>query len=726
MNRLFAFFIVMSLSMKMFAQVSLDDINKMAVVDDARLFYEPNSSAITERSLSKSDLNRLQTQAADVLAVVLALHDKYREKTEKFVGKPLGAKPRVKLQLLDLVNKAPLKPYARSYHVDGAPGVIDLNAALVRILLQNAAIEAAKQHPPPRHGGTLEYLDSDTSKSCTTDVTCFALYLSFVNDLHANNLKREDAIAAWMFTSQVQTRFLGTLFFVLAHEVGHLLFEHSKCPCDAPSCAVFQGNEKEADRFAAYLVTLNLGATDSLAIGLGLDQYTGETNYIGFPLFFEVAYPRLGLDDPNLQSLCACDYPPADERNGAASAAARRALPDSQDVMMANAFVGFDEELKRLKKKYPGTTSSALITDMVNGPAPLLLPYEERKKWGYMTAGGDVVIKPRFEGAEIFRDGFAVVNLSKNFREPKRIFIDRLGKERFKAELGENSAFNKKTLGQTRIGSFHFGRAMFETATASGVRHFGFFDQNGRPVISPDYSSAEDFQEGVAAVMLSNPKDFMGSLYGFIKPDGSFLIDPKYEFARSFSEGLAAVEVQGMNTWGYVNQAGVFVISPQFEAAWNFGNGRALVQRDGKRFLIDNSGEQIAGDFITALPFSMGLAAANFGGTIEDLYFSSQGQQYTKDGMWGYITPDGKIKIPPNFTCARSFSDGLAAVRVNGKVDYLCEGGQWGFITPDGQWKIEPRFSDIITDFHDGVARVETAKGEAWINKDGAAVEPRH
>jgi len=722
MKRLLAFVVAMSFATVVEAQVSLDDLKKSVVLDNANLFYEPTSSALAERPLSKSDLNRLQSQAVAMLEIVLEVHGKYRSTTEKFMEKPLAAKPHVTLRLLDLANKAPRKPYAGSYLADDGSGTIVLNAALVRVLLRNAAIEAIKQHLPPTHGGTSDDLDSQTSNVCATDATCFASYLSFVNDVQTNRLKREDATAAWLFTSQVQTRFLGTMFFVLAHEVGHLLFEHSKCPCDAPSCAVFQGNEMEADKFAAYLLTLHLGVSDSLAIAVGLDQYTGETNYIGFPLFFEVAYPRLGFDDPNLQSLCACDYPPATQRNLAASAAARRALPDSQDVMMAKAFEGFDEELKRLKKQYPGTSSSPSIVETATGTTPRLFPYKEGNKWGYMNARAEVIIKPRFGDAELFSEGFAVVDSSTNFSEPKRMFIDTQGKVRFKVELKENSAYNKKVLFQTKIGSFHFGRALFETSTATGLHHYGFFDREGHQLISADYTSAEDFQEGAAAVRVSNPKDFMASLYGFLKPDGSFLIEPKYKFVRSFSDGLAAVQVRGMDTWGYINQAGVFVIPPQFEAAWSFVDGRALAQRDGKRFLIDRSGEQIVGDFITALPFSMGLAAANFGGTIDD---SIQDQQYTKGGLWGYIGIDGKVSIPPGFTCARTFSDGLAAVRVGGKVDYICEGGRWGFITPDGKWKIEPRFSDVLADFRDGLAKVETQQGRIWINKDGLVVQPK-
>jgi len=53
------------------------------------------------------------------------------------------------------------------------------------------------------------------------------------------------------------------------------------------------------------------------------------------------------------------------------------------------------------------------------------------------------------------------------------------------------------------------------------------------------------------------------------------------------------------------------------------------------------------------------------------------------NGEWGFIDKTGKLIIEPQFDRAGSFFEGLAAVNIGGKFNeekYLFEGGKWGFI----------------------------------------------
>ncbi|ECL3693363.1 WG repeat-containing protein, partial [Campylobacter coli] len=53
---------------------------------------------------------------------------------------------------------------------------------------------------------------------------------------------------------------------------------------------------------------------------------------------------------------------------------------------------------------------------------------------------------------------------------------------------------------------------------------------------------------------------------------------------------------------------------------------------------------------------------------------------------WGFIDKSGKFIVKPKFDEAWDFSEGLAAVGLNGK---------WGFIDKNGEFAIEPIFDDI-------------------------------
>jgi Flp pilus assembly protein TadD len=101
--------------------------------------------------------------------------------------------------------------------------------------------------------------------------------------------------------------------------------------------------------------------------------------------------------------------------------------------------------------------------------------------------------------------------------------------------------------------------------------------------------------------------------------------------------------------------------------------------------------------------------------------------QSAETHLYGYINKNGKIVIPPQFSEAGEFSNGLAQIRENGKS---------GYINTYGEIVIAPIFDDVISDttFQDvkfmdnGLARVEIRhknyKSIGYINKSGEFVIP--
>ncbi|MCR5424257.1 MAG: TonB family protein [Bacteroidales bacterium] len=150
-------------------------------------------------------------------------------------------------------------------------------------------------------------------------------------------------------------------------------------------------------------------------------------------------------------------------------------------------------------------------------------------KFGYFDRTGKLIIRPQFDDAGSFVDGFARVEIN--------------GK-------------------------------------------FGYIDTTGRCVITPQFYYAEDFSEGMASVMKKN-----GDKVGFIDTKGRMVIQPQFDKVASFSEGLANVVIDGK--YGFIDKQGTFVIQPQFEVVWPFRNGLAFVITNKEYGYINTKGEWI-------------------------------------------------------------------------------------------------------------------------------------
>jgi hypothetical protein len=84
---------------------------------------------------------------------------------------------------------------------------------------------------------------------------------------------------------------------------------------------------------------------------------------------------------------------------------------------------------------------------------------------------------------------------------------------------------------------------------------------------------------------------------------------------------------------------------------------------------------------------------------------------------WGYIDENGRTVIHPEFSAARRFVRGLAAVQSVQK---------WGFIDKDGAWRVNPLYEDC-SDFAEGLAAVKWYGRWGYIDTTGAfAIPPKY
>ncbi len=204
-------------------------------------------------------------------------------------------------------------------------------------------------------------------------------------------------------------------------------------------------------------------------------------------------------------------------------------------------------------------------------------------------------------------------------------------------------------------------------------RNCQMFATDGKPIgeagdsVVPGTASAN----GIVAVAAKR-----SGLQGYMETDGNWTVAAKFRKAGPYCEERAAVQ-RVDSLWVYLDPKGEQIGSP-WDAAEAFTEGRGLVTsyEGGSKFLhgyVDTSGKVVIPvTFAGARLFSEGLAAV------------------LVDGKWGYIDRDGKMVIPPRFAEADVFRGGRAVVRTG--ADY---GKNSGLIDKTGKFVVEPKYEQI-------------------------------
>jgi hypothetical protein len=311
--------------------------------------------------------------------------------------------------------------------------------------------------------------------------------------------------------------------------------------------------------------------------------------------------------------------------------------------------------------------------DTSSSKTEALFPYYDsaKGKFGYINKSGKVVVKAKYDAAEEFSEGLAVV--------------------------GKKDSY--------------------------GDMAYGYIDTTGKVAIKLKYGEAKNFSEGYAAVRKGNEG------WGFINTKGKFVIKPSTDYVRvgNFSDGLVWEEGYGFN-YDYVDANGQKVFSLGFDNYigndWDkgfyeirdFNGGLAIAATGGARIsredslypacVIDKSGEIVINakenGYMIVGGFHDGLARVK------------------KDGKYGYINTKGKLVIDAVYDVAGDFSDGRASV---GKTGFGASGNhtQYGYIDKKGNTIVKLKY-DSAESFSDGLAKVGKDGKYGYINKKGKVV----
>lgn len=177
--------------------------------------------------------------------------------------------------------------------------------------------------------------------------------------------------------------------------------------------------------------------------------------------------------------------------------------------------------------------------------------------------------------------------------------------------------------------------------------------------------------------------------YSYYNRDFEKVIEQSYTYASAMNGGIAAVNENG--NWYLIDGEGNKLTKAYDSIVTDdkgiaYRNERAFVKNANKVSMIDSQGNLIGAQ------------------TYEDakLFFQTDAFAAVKIGeKWGFVDKNGEIVIEPEYTDARSFSNGYAAVEKN---------GQWGFIDTDGKLVIGCRFKE---------ARDFNESGNVFVSVDG-------
>ena len=185
-----------------------------------------------------------------------------------------------------------------------------------------------------------------------------------------------------------------------------------------------------------------------------------------------------------------------------------------------------------------------------------LLPIIKGLKFGYISRSGRIVVKPQFDSARGFSEGFARVEINQRYG-----FIDSSGRMAVKPIFNMANDFSDG-LAAVKIpdGSCGLcGEWVYINKAGQVVIHT-------KPIVGTS-NHVGDFSEGLASVYseAGQPKFPRNLPYGYIDKNGKVVIAAKFGYAEEFHEGLAAVAKDFMRTaWGYINPQGEYMIEPKF------------------------------------------------------------------------------------------------------------------------------------------------------------------
>lgn len=184
---------------------------------------------------------------------------------------------------------------------------------------------------------------------------------------------------------------------------------------------------------------------------------------------------------------------------------------------------------------------------------------EVNSGWGFIDETGSFVIKPVYDGVADFKDGYAVV---------------RKGRKRGIINISGEIVIPLK---YDLLDNFSEGLCLAMVAASREYLdgQYIYLDKVGNLAFSATFSRASSFSEGLAVVSpcnngkvlgvdcIDNAGAFIPLKYGYINHHAKFVIPPEFSYAESFRNGFAAVKKN--DKYGLIDKAGKEILPFQYD-----------------------------------------------------------------------------------------------------------------------------------------------------------------
>jgi hypothetical protein len=341
-----------------------------------------------------------------------------------------------------------------------------------------------------------------------------------------------------------------------------------------------------------------------------------------------------------------------------------------------------------------------------------------KNAWHIIDKKGNFILDQRY-GVGMYKNLCFSDNLAMSIKDNKVGFIDFKGNQIIPNKFAGGHCF------------------VFGYAPVSVGDKWGIIDRKGNFIIEPAYDYAGGFgPEGLAGLLKDDQIGFVDTIGNLVIPFGYYwtrpwATTPDYPFFISNRISVIRAENQDElqnGKSGCLNTKGELVIPAIFDVISYFEDGLAIAKKDGRLILIDTVGNIIqqypetvqsmymSGNyaFIHGSDGRAGLMRRNgeillepkYNG-IEPFFDGFAAVQIESDQLGvksAFIDTTGRFVFDKTFGFIRSFSEGYAAVEINGK---------WGFIDRTGRQVIEPVYDDV-KDFYNGMAIVGLKDGKSF------------
>ena len=375
-----------------------------------------------------------------------------------------------------------------------------------------------------------------------------------------------------------------------------------------------------------------------------------------------------------------------------------------------------------------------------------LVKVRSNKGIGYVDITGRILLEPTYKSISEFVDGYAIVSeasyyydeedgrdrersvygvINSQFKEIIPCIFGSIEYEkksgRFKTDVGYKT-LDGRYVAEVDGKEFLLDKKYkycktFSDTCAIAVRisgghvKYGLVDKRSNDILPPIFSRLDCIENELYKFKIND-------LYGLVNSKGNIILQNIYNGIGNFEDNLACVQVnvpsddryEKKKLYGYVDSLGNEILPPSYEFIGKRSNRYAVVMKNNLwgLFSIDNHRLNIIPIAAFLGPCMDNLCKINVGGVYD------KNNKKTTGGLWGYVSVDGRIIIDPTYEQAYGFSEGMAAVKLNGK---------WGFINSKGIIVVPCEYDEVEASFENGKGKL-VKDGEIYVfDQNGAQID---